>query len=379
MFGSGGINPTIPALSDDELRAYSFHRALRVAGGAEGGPSLEREVSDALSGPLGALRGQAQNGAFAIPTAAVFAALDSETAGEGAELVFTRPGTFVDALRARSVAATLGATILDDLPLPTAFPRMTGDVEMTWRGELAGVDDFEPPESHPSLPNLANTQPGFDRVRFALRTLAANVPYTRQLLAQTVGPRSIEQVVRTAAAAAIAAEWDRVSIDGTGAAGEPTGILKTTGVNTVAIGTNGGPPTYSTIVDLEHALSVDDADVARLGWASTPGVRKALRTMEKASGSGRFVWEGADILGHPARVSTNVPSDLTKGTGTNLHALLFGNWADLLIGMAPALDVVVDAFTRKKEGIAESTFFWYGDVQLGHVESFAAATDAVVN
>lgn len=211
-----------------------------------------------------------------------------------------------------------------------------------------------------------------------MHTLATTIPYTRQLLTQGFGLPGVDQIVARAAEAAIAAELDRVAINGSGASNEPLGILGTSGIGDVNIGANGGAPAYSHILELEEDVGVadaDDVDANQLGFASTPQIRRKLRAIESFSGAGP-VWRGGRMLGHRAAASTNVPSNLSDGTGTNLHAILFGNWADLVVVVPPFLDVVVDAFTRKDRGIVEAVFYLYTDVQLRHAASFSAVQDA---
>ena len=351
-----------PEISAEDLARCSLAQFLRIAAGAESDrDSREGEITRALDAFMTRVAGSRRApGAVAVPLE-IGAALDGGTSGAGQELVFTRPGTFINGLRARSVTGSLGATV-QQVPLPTTEPRLDADVTVSWVGEDPGSD-------------LADTEPTLGSVAYTLHTLACTVPYSRQLLAQSFGLNGIDQVVARSAQGAMGAEIDRVAVQGSGASNEPTGLLNTAGIGSVAIGTNGGAPTYAHVVDLEHEVAVDDADAGRLGFATTPGMRKKLRQVEKAAGSG-LVWDDRRVLGYPAAVSRNVPSNLTKGTGTNLHALIFGNWADLVISLLPVMDVVVDPFTMKDRGLVEVMYFLYLDVKVRRAESFAAVLDA---
>lgn len=76
-------------------------------------------------------------------------------------------------------------------------------------------------------------------------------------------------------------------------------------------------------------------------------------------------------------VSTAVPSDLTKGTETNLHGIGYGVWNQLLVAVwGPGLEILVDPFTRKKHDEVKVMAFWYGDLGLFRPESFATVEDA---
>ena len=68
----------------------------------------------------------------------------------------------------------------------------------------------------------------------------------------------------------------------------------------------------------------------------TPGIRGKLKKTKTDSGSGIFVWPtGArELNGYNVGVTTQVPSTLTKGSSSGVcHALLFGNFADLIIAI----------------------------------------------
>ena len=58
----------------------------------------------------------------------------------------------------------------------------------------------------------------------------------------------------------------------------------------------------------------------------------------------------SQIAGRRFEVSNNVPSNLTKGSGTNLSAVIYGNFADLLIGLYGTLEMLVDPYTDFAKG-----------------------------
>ena len=70
--------------------------------------------------------------------------------------------------------------------------------------------------------------------------------------------------------------------------------------------------------------------------------------------------------------SGNVPSDLTKGTGIDLSAMIFGAWADLLIGQWGGIDLIVDDVTEAAKGDVRLVAHSEWDIAVRHAESFAA-------
>ena len=77
-------------------------------------------------------------------------------------------------------------------------------------------------------------------------------------------------------------------------------------------------------------------------------------------------------------VSNQVPSNLVKGTsGAICSAAIFGNWADLLIGMWGGLDLQVNPFSLDTKGAVRIVAFQDIDIAVRHVESFSAIQDAL--
>ena len=85
------------------------------------------------------------------------------------------------------------------------------------------------------------------------------------------------------------------------------------------------------------------------------------------------------IAGREALASNNVPSNLTKGTGTGLSAIVYGDLADVLVGSWGGLEIVVDPYTELSTSTIRLAAFYHVDVALRHPESFAAILDADVS
>ena len=145
----------------------------------------------------------------------------------------------------------------------------------------------------------------------------------------------VESFVRNDLATVLALAIDLAAINGSGSNNQPTGILNTSGIGSVAGGTNGLAPAWSHLVDLESAVSIANADVGTLGYLTNAKVRGKLKQTSKVSGQNGFIWEAGNtpVNGYMAGVSNQVPSNLTKGSSSGVcSAILFGNFADLIIG-----------------------------------------------
>jgi HK97 family phage major capsid protein len=175
-----------------------------------------------------------------------------------------------------------------------------------------------------------------------------------------------------------AAKIDDVAIEG-GGSNEPTGITGTSGIGSVAIGTNGGALTYAKVVELEREVAIDNALGGRLSYLTNPKVVASMRTISRqASGvEGNFILNDSNtVLGYGVTSSTLVPSDLTKGSSSGVcSAMIFGNFADLMIGMFGGLDVLVDPYSGSSTGATRISMFQDIDIAVRHAESFAAILD----
>lgn len=356
-------------LSSREASRFSFTKAILAQidphyGARNAG--LELEVSRAMAQKVG----REPQGIFVPPE--VLSQRDL-TVGTDAQGGYLRPtehmgSSFIDILRNASHVLNLGASELRDLTGDVSIPKKTSASTAYWV-----LEGNAPSES----------QPGFSNVALSPKTVAGFTDYTRKLLLQ--GSPAIEGLVRADLAGSIGVEVDRAAINGSGTGAEPLGILNTSGVASVPIGANGGLLTWDHILDLEQALSIGNADSGSLAYLATTKVRRKLKgTLKVPSDAGAgFIWEagvepGAGRMnGYGALATNNVPSTLTKGTGTGLSALIFGNWADLYFGYWGGLDILVDPYTLATSGGYRIVALLDVDIALRRIESFAVIKDAV--
>ncbi len=83
------------------------------------------------------------------------------------------------------------------------------------------------------------------------------------------------------------------------------------------------------------------------------------------------------ILSKRFEVTNNIPSNLSKGSGSNLSAIVYGNFNDLLIGMWGSLEILVDPYTDFSKGTTGVRALQSIDIGVRHAESFAAMKDAI--
>jgi hypothetical protein len=106
-------------------------------------------------------------------------------------------------------------------------------------------------------------------------------------------------------------------------------------------------------------------------------------TTENNNAGARYIWQNTDnpnvgqINGYKAMASNNVPSNLTKGSGSNLSAILFGNWNDLILAFWSQLDITVDPYTGSNAGTVRIVALQDMQIKWRHDESFACYTDVI--
>jgi HK97 family phage major capsid protein len=345
-------------MTKKEVRQYSLMNAIRSAStGRMSG--FEAEVSQELT----KLYGKEARG-FYVPTEIFKRDITTASPALGSNMIATDhlAGEFIDALRPNLVIAGLGARMMTGLKGDVAIPALNAKTAVGF------VAENNAPGSEGA--------PTFRQVTMSPKTMVQFVDISRKLAMQS--DPSVEQVVRDDMMMQFAAKIDEVAIEG-GGASEPTGILGTSGIGSVALGTNGGAITYASLVNLEREVAIDNALAGNLAYLTNPKVVAAMRqTSRQTSGvEGNFILNDANtLLGYRVASTSLVPSDLTKGTASGTcSAVIFGNFNSLMIGMFGGLDVLVDPYTGSNTGATRVAMYQDIDVAVRNAESFAAIKD----
>lgn len=353
-------------LTPREAKSYSYVRALAAAlARAEGQNVSGFEVDISQEIERGMPANTKRNGGIFVPLSLQRTAIAEalyNTSGKGASTVFTQAGEFIDMLRNASVAVGLGARVLSGLTGPVSFPTQTAGATAYWMPENDGTD-------------VTASNATLSSVSLSPKTLQGTTAFSRQLMAQS--SMDVEAFIRGDLAAAHALAWDVAVMHGTNSNNQPTGIYAASNVNAVAMG---GVPTFGKLVDMVTEVLKDNALSGSLAFATTPGMAgKLAQTVVAASTDTRMIWSGAldngNLAGYKATASNQISAVLGGGSE---HGLIFGNWSDAMIGMWGALELVVDPYSKKKQGMIEVTSFQLCDIALRHPGSFCKATGATI-
>ena len=271
---------------------------------------------------------------------------------------------FADAFRAQTVIGALGARILTGATSDIMIPRKTAVSSVGWVSEIGTASEGTP---------------DFDQLTLQPKRLSSYVVVSQQALIQS--GLALENLLRDDLVVGAMVELDRVALSGAGTSSEPTGLMSATGLGTVNGGSNGATITYGHLVDLEAACAIVNAAVGRSGFAVPPKVRQKLKQSPKIGTSvTELAWNdlalSADgigmVAGHRAGVTTNLRSNLTKGTSTTVCSeLLFGSdWAELIVARFGGSEVIVDPYSLAVTGQVRITLNNFADVGVRRAAAF---------
>lgn len=356
LAGIGGSTPLLDYLRDD------IERQTRVAiGGATSAGSSEcllREISAGISKDMGQVP---SHGGIWFPL--IFASgLSTKTDGDGGFTVGTKVPDLIEPLRAKNVFLRSGAQLFDGVSGRPLFPAAQSGTAAYWMGEDPGSD-------------VAATAPVFRQVVPRPHNLQATATYSRQLLIQS--SPGLESFLRTDLMAAHARALDQAAISGPGSENQPLGLLGLDGIQSVELGSpDGGAPTAAKLLELEAAISNADADVSPIAWIVTPSVKEYLKQTAIAAGITLPCWQNDRLLDSPALASRAVPSNLVKGANSDCAALIAGSFNQAAIVVWGAIEIMVDVFAQKRQGLVEITSWMAADVIFLRKESFGAIQGA---
>ncbi|MBL8450261.1 MAG: phage major capsid protein [Dechloromonas sp.] len=225
--------------------------------------------------------------------------------GTGGYLVATARSDVLDILRPFSIAARCGITNLPagERDGPITVPKVTAVTTTTWLATEASP--------------ITAGQPTLGQLTLGRKSASALIRFSRLLALQSdVADALIQKELLTTVGQMI----DQAVVNGSGASGQPTGILNTAGLATQS-GTSFGA---AAALAMEQTAADANGDEASFGFVTTPAVRKLLRTREIATGSGAlWTFDGNEnhLAGRAANVCTLMPA----------ATMLSGPWANALL------------------------------------------------
>lgn len=254
---------------------------------------------------------------------------------------------FIDALRASSVVLSAGATVLQGLTGNVSIPKKAAPTGFSW---LAEADAIAPDDFTTASVTLSPT------------TVAGALEATRRLVKQS--SPDAEMLMRNDLVTGIAVEMDRAALVGDGTGNLPVGILNQADVLTVTVAdfaAGAGIPTWAETVEFETVVKEANALLGTGAYVTTPTVSGGMKTAVKDAGSGQFVQEGGMANGYTVATTSHITA----------KTILFGDFAQCLVGFWGVIDLLVDQFTRASSGGLIIWCYQDLDVAVRHGQSFA--------
>lgn len=271
--------------------------------------------------------------------------------------------TMIELLRNLSLMIALGMRVLTDMVGNFSIPRQSGGATAYW------ID--------PESTTITKSAQTIDNVAFSPKTLGFQTVYTRPFLHQT--GLDAEMFVREDHVQGMAVALDKTALAGSGSGAEPAGILLYSGVNVVAIGTDGGAPTWAKIVEMERSVDVANSLTGSLAFVTSPKGRYKLKTTVKDSNTAaEYLWdiEENSVNGYPAYSTNQIPANLSKGASSGiLTGAVFGDFTQAIMSFWGGQDVIVNPYTSSNAGAVEITTLQDADFDLRHPTAFSVIKD----
>jgi HK97 family phage major capsid protein len=311
--------PVTGGASEPDLRSYSLGRAIlgQLNGKLDG---LEGELHQELS------RGREARGLM-VPAAILLSGeTRAQTISVGTKGGFLLPTTITDpADRFRPALRTeaLGATVLRNLVGDVELPMLTASGTAQWINA----------ESQ----DVTTTDAAFAKARLSAKTVAGQYELTRGMRNNVL---AAEGILTRDLGLILAAAIDAAAING---AASPVGILNTAGVTKVTTETMGSPAVTDlagTAANLIFDLNAADVPASARGFLMSPKVAQAA--MKAKDADLHTIPMAEQFHNERFEVSSNVPDNI--GGGANKSALIYGEWAELIVAYWSGVDLLVNPY-----------------------------------
>ena len=280
------------------------------------------------------------------------------TATEGKEFAAITEWSYIEALRDAMLGARLGVRYI---------PGMQGNARIVKGGGVTASWLAEEEAASKVKENFGT----IDMTPHRLQILGG---YTYDLLKQSALP--VERILWDELIRAHAQALDSAIFNGSGSSGQPTGVLNTEGIGSVAGGTNGAAISFANLVKLETAVGNANGLFGRLAYVTNSKVAGAAKSTPQVNGFPRYIMEDGRANGFDVHVTNAIPSNLTKGSASGVcSAAIFGNWEEVLVPQWGGLDMIVDPLSQKGKGVVELCAIAYHDVCVRRPACFAAIKD----
>jgi HK97 family phage major capsid protein len=343
---------------DDLCRDFSLTRAIAAM--------IEPRSVDAgrefeISKELARRGGRNPQGIF-VPLNALVESRVQTVSGDVGNLVRTEvlADQFIDALRPATVLGVLGARMLTGLRDDIAIPKMDAlTPEAEWL-ETEGTSA------------LTGGDHSFTQVTGEPHHVGLMTQWSRKTLLQA-NP-SIEQLVRGDFTAKLAAAIDLAGLSGSGASGQPEGILTNSSVPTESI--DGGSMAWADVLNMIATVLGADVRGGKMGWTFNARVQAKLRATARGIMAETYVMEDPNSLaGYPVQITSQMNGD--NASPATPGKMLFGDFSQVILAFwgDSGADILVNPYADSvyTKGNVLIRAFVDADVLIRHPQGFCKA------
>lgn len=255
----------------------------------------------------------------------------------------------IDALRAESVAIRAGAQTVPITSDNHTIAKVTADPTPAFRNEAASVTESDPT---------------FGAVTFTPRSMMMLTKVSRELLEDSI---NISTALPNIITSAMAAEMDRICLEGTGSAPQPRGIKNQSGIGTTAH--NAALTSYAPLLVAQTDILTNNAGPVN---AIIMHPRDAGDLAALSDTTNQPLNMPPALSGVPMLTTTSIAAD--GGSGSNESTIYVGNFRNLMIGMRN--DIRIEIARERFADNHQYGFYAHMrfDVAVAHAKSFHTIT-----
>ena len=296
---------------------------------------LDEKAQEVVSNGIAEMRkaGQSYSGQIVLPIEER-SALQATVSGAGQENVAEDKLGILEPLREILVLVDAGDSYMTGLVCVVSIHVYSGS-NVGWAGEISAATDG------------AGT---FSEVTLSPKRLTAYIDVSKQFLIQD--SNSAEEMLKRDIVAAISNKLEATILgSAAGSNTQPAGMFNGVVADNAAV-------TYKDVVAMEAQL--ENANVrGNIKFIVSPSAKADLKTTMKGE-SKNFIMEGNEVNGYPVLCTSAVPA---KG-------IIYGNFADLVIGQWGGIDLTVDPYTQAASGKVRLVINAYFDAKPRRADAF---------
>lgn len=328
-------------LNEKEVEQYSLARAILAfdpKSGVKAG--FESEVSEQMARTLG----KSTNGLF-IPQQVLERDMSAGGTNLGKDFVQSiNPGMFVNYAFNTTLANKLGVNFITGLRENLQIPKITGATTFAWYSENG---------------EITQADPATGQITLQAKRGGASFNFSNMLLKQS-NP-SVETYLVGHIRDSVAVGIDSAVFNGSGANGQPSGILTSVTTNTVT----GTSFSHAKSLDFPAKIATANRLSGKLAYVTNPTVGALLKSREKASGYPSYL-----ITDDNKMAGYNVFESNQIGAST----LLFGDFGMVVVGQWGGIELIINPYSHAKSGLVEITAQAMLDVAVLDEKAFCKST-----